>query len=192
MNFNAIIKRVKNMVFKTGEEWDNIRGESTSIQDLYLKFGIIVYAVPAAAFFIGMLIAFRGRLFGRVLFMAILFYAFTMGVIFLMGLLADVIGKQFGAPKDMSASQKLCVYSLTPYAVIGVLFLFLTIGGGISYLILAASLFSFYPMALGAGKLKDIAKDKLVPFIAIMAIAWLILIYAAYQLSGRIVFSRFF
>ncbi len=188
MDFNAIIKRVTNLIFKPAEEWDTINGESTTLENLYLKYAIILFAIPAVGFFLGMLFAFRGHLFGRVFVLMIIYYIFSMGAVFLLGLLCDVLGVQFGAQKDAVASHKLTVYSLTPYAVVGALFILLGFIGAIRYIVLAASLYSFYLFYLGAPKIKGIAKDKMIPFTVIMAVIWIVLIFLAGEISARIVF----
>lgn len=189
MDFNAIIKRVINLITKTKEEWDKIKGETSTIKDLYLKYAVVVYALPSVAILIGWIIARAPILMS--LGMAIALYILTLGVILLIGLLIDVIGPQFGATKDMVSSQKLAVYSLTPYAVLGILFIlpmrgFFYGGGGLFYLIMIVSLYSFYLMYVGALKLKGISPDKVIPFIAIMAVIWLVLIYIDFRLSGEI------
>lgn len=196
MDFNAIIKRVINIITKTNDEWDAIKSESLTIQDIYFKFAIIVYAIPSAALLIGMIL--QGAPIMMSLVMAIFLYAFTIGVLFLIGLLIDVIGPQFGGTKDMISSQTLAVFSLVPYAVISVLFILpfgfggFGFGGGFFYIVLLVSLFSFYLMFIGAPKLKNISQqDKIIPFVIIMAIIWLILIYIDFRLSAEIAFRAF-
>lgn len=191
MDFNAIIKRVINLITKTKEEWDAIQGESLTIKDIYLKFAIILYAVPSVALFIGWLIL--GVPFGMSIVMAVFLYVITIGVLFLMGLLVDVLAPAFGGTKDMVSSQKLAVFSLVPYGVLGVLFILPIgsgFGGGLFYLIMLVSLFSFYLMYLGAPKLKNIPnqQDKIIPFIIIMAVIWLVLIYIDFRISAEISF----
>ncbi len=193
MDFNAIIKRVINLITKTKEEWDKIQGESLTIKDLYLRYAVILYALPSAAVLVGMIIA--GAPIGMSLAMAIALYILTLVVVFLIGLLIDVIGPQFGAARDMVSSQKLAVYSLSPYAVLGILFILpmrgFFYGGGLFYLVMIISLYSFYLMYVGVLKLKGIAPDKVIPFIAIMAVIWLILIYIDFRISGEIAVRTF-
>lgn len=196
MDFNAIIKRVINIITKTNDEWDAIQNESLTIKDLYLKFAIILYAIPSVALLIGMIL--QGAPIMMSLVMAIFLYALTIGILFLIGLLIDVIGPSFGGTKDMISSQKLAVFSLVPYAVIGVLFILpfgyggFGFGGGIFYLVLLVSLFSFYLMYIGAPKLKNISpQDKVIPFIIIMAVIWLILIYIDFRISAEIAVRAF-
>jgi hypothetical protein len=189
MNFNAIFKRAIALITKPKDEWATIKSESLTIKDLYLNYAIILYAIPSAALLIGMIIA--GAPFTMALVWAIFLYVLTIGVLFLIGLLIEVIGAQFGGTKDMISSQKLAVFSLTPYALIGIIFI-LPLGrfygsGGIFYLVMLVSLYSFYIMYLGAQELKGItAQDKLIPLVIIMAVIWLILIYVAYRISARI------
>lgn len=189
MDFNAIFKRAFAIIFKPKEEWAKIKSESLTIKDLYLNYAIILYAIPSVALLIGMIIS--GAPIGMALVWAIFLYILTIGVLFLIGLLIDVIGAQFGGNKDIVGSHKLSVFSLTPYALIGIIFI-LPLGrfygsGGIFYIVLLVSLYSFYIMYLGAQELKGItAQDKLIPFVIIMAVIWLILIYIAYRISARI------
>jgi hypothetical protein len=189
MNFNAIFKRAIALITKPKDEWATIKSESLTIKDLYLNYAIILYAIPSAALLIGMIIT--GAPITMALVWAVFLYVLTIGVLFLIGLLIEVIGAQFGGTKDMISSQKLAVFSLTPYALIGIIFILplgrFYGGGGIFYLVMLVSLYSFYIMYLGAQELKGItAQDKLVPFVIIMAVIWLILIYVAYRISARI------
>jgi hypothetical protein len=194
MNFDAIFKRAFAIIFKPKDEWTKIKSESLTIKDIYLNYAIILYAVPYIAFLIGMIIA--GAPIGMALVWAIFFYALTIGVLFLMGLLVEVIGAQFGGTKDMISSHKLAVFSMTPYAIIGIISILplgtFYGGGGIFYIILLVSLYGFYIMYLGAQELKGItAQDKLIPLVIIMAVIWLILIYIAFRISGRIALEVF-
>ncbi len=194
MNFNAIFKRAIALIVKPKDEWATIKSESLTIKDLYLNYAIILYAIPSVAFLIGMIVA--GMPITIALVWAILLYVLTIGVLFLIGLLIEVIGAQFGGTKDMVGSHKLAVFSLTPYALIGIIFILpigsLYGGGGIFYLVLLVSLYSFFIMYLGAQELKGItAQDKLIPFVIIMAVIWLILIYVAYRISASIALEVF-
>jgi hypothetical protein len=196
MDFNAIIKRVINLITKTKEEWDAIQGESLTIKDIYLKFAIILYAVPSVALLIGMII--QGAPIMMALMMAIFLYVITIGVLFLIGVIIDVLAPQFGGTKDMVSSQKLAVFSLVPYAVAGALFILpigfggFGFGGGMFYLVLLVSLYSFYLMFLGAPKLKNISQqDKVIPFIIIIAVIWLILIYIDFRISAEVAVRSF-
>jgi hypothetical protein len=192
MNFNAIIKRVIAIIIKPKEEWAAIKSESLTLKDLYLNYAIILYAIPSVALLIGMILG--GAPIMMSLVWAIFLYVLTIGAIYLVGLLIDVLGAVFGGSKDMITSQKLAVFSLTPYALIGVIFILplgsFYGGGGIFYLVMLVSLYSFYILYLGAQDLKGItAQDKLVPLVIIMAVIWLILIYIAYRISARIAFE---
>lgn len=192
MNFDAIFKRAFAIIFKPKDEWARIKSESLTIKDLYINYAIIVYAIPYAALLIGMIIARLPITIALVL--AIFFYALTIGVLFLIGLLVEVIGAQFGGTKDMVGSHKLAVFSLTPYALIGIILLGVRFfgGEGIFYLVLLVSLYSFYIMYLGAQELKGItAQDKLIPLVIIMAVIWLILIYIAREISSSIALQVF-
>ena len=189
MNLSAIFKRAIAITFVPKDEWSKISSESMTIKDIYLNYALILYAIPSVALLIGMIIS--GAPITMSLVWAIFLYVLTIGVLFLMGLLIEVIGAQFGGAKDMVSSHKLAVFSLTPYALIGIIFILplgrFYGGGGIFYIVLLVSLYSFFLMYLGAQELKGItAQDKLIPLVIIMAVIWLILIYVAYRISARI------
>jgi hypothetical protein len=194
VDFNAIIKRARAIITIPNEAWEAIQEESLTIKDIYIDYGIILYAIPSVALLIGMIIV--GAPIILALVMTIGLYALTIGILFLIGFLIEIIGKQFEGTGDMINSQKLAVFSLTPYALIGILFI-LPLGRFayetvIFYLIMLISLYSFYIMYLGAQKLKGIAKqDKLIPLIVIMAVIWLILIYIACRFSANIAVEAF-
>jgi hypothetical protein len=194
MNFNAIFKRALALITKPKNEWAAIKSESMTIKDIYINYAIILYAIPSVALLIGMIISSAPITIALV--WAIFLYVLTIGVLFLIGFLIEVIGAQFGGTKDMISSQKLAVFSLTPYALIGIIFI-LPIGrfygsGGIFYVVLLVSLYSFYIMYLGAQELKGItSQDKLIPLVIIMAVIWLILIYIAYRISASIALEMF-
>ncbi len=191
MDFNAIIKRVINLITKPNEEWDTIRNESITIKDLYMKYALILFAIPNVAMFFGM--SFSHTSITMALFWAIFFYACTIGTLFLMGVLIDVIGPQFGGSKDTLSAQKLAVFSMVPYALIGALMIFPFRFDSFFYSIMLLSLSSFYLMYIGLPKLKNITlQDKQIPFIAIMVVIWLIVIYIDFRLSGRIASEMFY
>lgn len=48
-----LVDRVKNIVLTPANEWEVIKGESWTTADLFLKYAIILAAIPAAAGFLG-------------------------------------------------------------------------------------------------------------------------------------------
>ncbi|MCP4220681.1 MAG: YIP1 family protein [bacterium] len=184
MNFDAIIKRIINLITKPADEWAKIKSESMTVKDMYLGFAIIVYAIPSVALFLGLL--FAGAPFGMTLAMALFLYIFTIGILFLMGIIIDAVAPSFGGAKDLESSHKLAVFSFTPYALLGVLYLIPMRGRSVLLIALVLSLVSIYFLYIGAQKLKNMMPDKMMPFVIIMGVAWLILLYFAQELSMRI------
>lgn len=190
MDFNLILKRVLGILTKPAKEWEIIKGESTSIKDLYLNFACIVFAIPSVFIFLSMLLhgGFRG--FFSNLLLTVFSYMFILGGVFLSGVLIDIIAPQFGASKDMLNSHKLAVYSLVPFALAGFLFLFFLGGFSIFAWIWPVLVFglpyAIYLIFIGTPILKSISNDKLTPFIAIVGAMFFIVFYIMFLLSFKI------
>ncbi|MCK4835589.1 MAG: hypothetical protein KAT17_03090 [Candidatus Aminicenantes bacterium] len=104
MDFNAIIKRAIAILTKPNDEWKVIKGESATIQDLFLKYAILLAAIPAVAGFLGWIIIGRSFLgitirapFGRGFLWLLFTYIFSLVGVYLLGLIIDVLAPTFGA-----------------------------------------------------------------------------------------------
>lgn len=184
MDFNAIIKRVIGISTNPNGEWDTIKGEAITVKDLYMKFAIFLYAIPSIALFFGSIFS-RMPIFPALLLM-IFSYIFTVGGIFLLGIIANALSPNFGGDNDAVSSHKLIVFGMVPYAVLGALFLLVFLTSAMFYLVLIGSLYCFYLIYIGAQKLKGMTQDKVVPFVAILAVIWLVLLFLIKEITGRI------
>ncbi|MCJ7483278.1 MAG: YIP1 family protein [Thermodesulfovibrionales bacterium] len=190
MNFNLILTRVLGILTKPKSEWEKIKGESTSIKDLYLKFACIVFALPSLFILLAHLFSVGFGGFHFTLLLAIISYVFVIGGVYLSGVLINVIAPQFGGNKDFIESQKLAVYSLVPFALASFLFIFLA--GGFSvyswfWPVLVFGLpYAIYLAYVGLPTLKGISGDKLVPFTIIIGVVFYIVFYLVFMLSFKI------
>lgn len=157
-----------------------IKGESLTISDMFMKYAVILAAIPAVAGFIGYVligVSFGGLgtfrwPFGTALVWAILSYVLSLAGVFLLGFIIDALAPTFGCAKDMTAAMKIAVFSYTPAWIAGILGLV----PALSVLALLASLYSLFLLYVGLQKIKEPAKDKLIPYF-IAAIVALIVIY---------------
>ncbi|MFH2108641.1 MAG: Yip1 family protein [Chrysiogenia bacterium] len=190
MNFNSIISRVLGILTKPKSEWEKIKGESTSIKDLYLKFACIVFALPSLFVLLAHLFAVGFAGFHYTLLLTIITYVFVLGGVYLSGLLINVIAPQFSGSNDLVESQKLTVYSLVPFSLASFLFIF--IAGGFSvyswfWPVLVFGLpYAIYLAYVGLPILKGISGDKLVPFTIITGVVFYIVFYLVFMLSFKI------
>lgn len=180
MNLNAIIKRAINLVTKPNDEFQAIKGETMTIADMYMKYAIFLAAIPAIAGFIGFCVVgvsfgfgtFRIPM-GRGLIWAILQYALSLGGVFLMAFIIDVLAPSFGSKKDMVNSMKAVVFSYTAAWIAGVLYIIPSIA------ILAAilSLYTLYLLFIGMKQLKEAPEDKRVGYYVVSLIVAVVVFF---------------
>ena len=180
MDFNAILKRAIAILTKPTEEWKVIKGETATVQDLFLKYAIFLAAIPAIAGFIGFCIIGVSIGFGTIripvgngLVWMILQYVFSLAGVFLMGFIIDILAPSFGAKKDLVASMKVAVYSYTAAWIAGVLYLIPSIA-------VLAALLSLYTLVLlyfGMDQLKDAPKDKKMGYFAVSIVVAIVVFF---------------
>jgi hypothetical protein len=163
MDFNAIIKRVIGILTKPNDEWKTIKGETATIQDLFLKYAIILAAIPAIAGFLGWLVIGRSFMgitirapFGRSFLWLLFTYVFSLAGVYLLGIIIDVLAPTFGSRKDMVMSMKVAVYANTAAWIAGILYLI----PNLSFLAFIGGLYSLFLLYLGIRDLKEPPQDK--------------------------------
>jgi hypothetical protein len=177
-NFEFIKNRLINLFIKPKDEWVTIKGEKSTINNLFLNYAIFLAVIPAIAGLIGYSIvgysvgALSFRLpFFRSLIWMIFQYVFTLGSAFILGLVIDALAPSFGATKDLDSSMKISIYSLSISWVLGIFMIF----PGLRMLWMLAGLYALYIMFLGLREIKTPSKDKEVTyFIAVIIISMLV------------------
>lgn len=193
MDFNFIIKRAIGILTKPGEEWNTIKDEQTTVADLFIKYAIIMAAIPAAAGFIGNLLIGRSILgftiripFSNTLVWAILTYLLSLGGVFLMAFIIDALAPSFGLNKDMVAATKIAVYASTAFWVAGIFQLI----PALAIIALIGSLYGLFLLYTGIKTLKQPATDKAMGyFISVIVIQIIITLIIAFLVSA-IAFGR--
>jgi len=176
MDFNAIIKRVIALVTSPKTEWEKIKNEPMTTADMFLKYAVILAAIPAIAGFLGF--SLIGLRIGFSLTWAILMYIFSLVGVFGMAFIIDALAPSFGAQKDMNRSLKVVIFSYTATWVAGIFFII----PSLYILVWLVSLYTLYLLYVGMEILKEPPKDKLMGYfvvslvvaIAINAVIWLI------------------
>lgn len=178
-----LVERAKNIILAPAKEWDVIKGESLTIAEMFTKYAMILAAIPAVAGFIGYVVigmsfggfgTFRWPI-GTALVWAVLSYVLSLAGVFLLAFIIDALAPTFGCQKNMVGAVKIAVFSYTPAWIAGVL----GIIPALSVLMIIASIYSLYLMYLGLQKIKEPAKDKLMPYfvaaiVAMVVIYWLV------------------
>jgi hypothetical protein len=182
-----LVERAKNIILAPAKEWDVIKGESLTIADMFTKYAMILAAIPAVAGFIGYVVigmsfggfgTFRWP-FGTALVWMVLTYVLSLAGVFLLAFIIDALAPTFGCQKNIVGAVKIAVFSYTPAWVAGIL----GIIPALSVLMIIASIYALYLMYLGLQKIKEPAKDKLMPYFVVSIVALIVI----YWLVGFIV-----
>jgi hypothetical protein len=192
MDFNAIIKRAIGIITKPHEEWKTIKDESATISDLFMKYAIILAAIPAIAGFIGFTVLGRSYMgfairmpVGRSLMWAIFTYAFSIISVYILALIIDALAPTFGAQKDMIKSLKIAVYSATATWVAGILYII----PALAFLAMIAGFYSLYLLFTGIKNLKEAPKDKEVGYFIAVIVAQIVLAVIIGMIVATIAFG---
>jgi len=187
-----LVDRAKNILIAPDKEWEVIKEETLSIGDMYTKYAMILAAIPAIAGFIGHSLVGTST-FGihtrtplvNGLSYAVISYLFSLGGVFLLAYVIDALAPNFGAQKDMVASTKISVFSMTAWWLASIF----TILPPLSILSLVG-LYSLYLLYVGMKSLKGVSPDKLLGYyivtliIAILIYVVIIVAVAAITLTG--------
>ncbi|MDD5010088.1 MAG: Yip1 family protein, partial [Syntrophorhabdaceae bacterium] len=142
-----LVGRVKEIIFKPKDAWEQIKGEETTIKDLYISYAAILAIIPPVATFIGWSIvgmSFMGFSY-RIPFMsgisyAVFHYILSLAGLYLVAFIIDILAPNFGSRKNMVNAMKVAVYANTPNWVASVLFII----PALSPIVMIASLYSLY------------------------------------------------
>lgn len=162
------IDRIKKIILNPKEEWPVIAAETTTPKELYLKYILLLAAIPAVASFLGMTfvgisLPFIGNIkstFSGGLSAAIVQYALSLGMVWVLALILDALAPKFGAEVNFNQSLKLVAYSMTPGYVAGVLHVIPSLG----ILASLASIYGLYLLFLGLPVLKKSAPEQTTPY----------------------------
>lgn len=171
----SLIDRAKNILLSPKQEWAKIDSEPATVGGLFTGYAVILALLPV----IGTLIAvslswgpYRYFGFNYFLVSSIAGYIIGLGILYLMGIIANALAPSFdGAKSDVSA-MKLVVYSATPGWIAG----FFGFIPGLNILLsLAAFGYSAYLLYLGSQAVVKVPEGKAVGYTAVTIIIWIVL-----------------
>jgi hypothetical protein len=168
-----IVERAKGMIVSPKSEWLAVAAEPATVKSIYLEYLVILAAIPAVAGFIGtsllgfsmMGVNIRVPLLAGLANM-ILSYVLSLGMVYVIALIANALAPSFGGQKDMVSAFKLIAFSMTPGMLAGVFGLLPALG----VLILLASLYGIYLLYLGSAPLMKVPDDKTVPYTVVLVL----------------------
>jgi hypothetical protein len=184
----GLINRAKAIIMKPAETWPAIEAESTTINDIFVKYAVPLAAIAPISSLIG------GQLFGYGAFglsyrpglagalgTAVLQYVMALISLFVLSFVANFLSTKFGGTEDKSRAFKLVAYSLTAAWVAGIFGLIPAIG-----FLGILGLYSIYLFYTGATPLMKVPQDKTVGFTAVTFIATILLYLVATAITGAL------
>lgn len=117
-----ILSRAWGLLREPKKEWEQIKAEETTIPNILIGYVAPLAAIPPVCDLIGS--ALFNRLLtiepGEALIRAVVTWLVTIGLVFFLGVLVNVLADNFDGDKDELAAQKVAAYSLTPSFLSGV------------------------------------------------------------------------
>lgn len=188
-----LFERAKNILITPKTEWEVIKNEQTTVSDLFTKYVLILALIPAIAGFIGQsLVGISLGPFGsykmpvgRGLLYLVLYYALTVGAVYLLAFIVDALAPSFGSKKDFLASLKVVVFSYTAVWVAGIFQIIPILG----FLGVIGSLYGLFLMYLGLKIVKETPQDKLVGYFIVTIIVSIVVYFIIGMVVGTIAFG---
>jgi hypothetical protein len=158
-----IKERVRAILLQPGPTWKQIRDEETNIKEMYRSYALILAAIPALAYLIGMTVVgltFLGIRY-RAPFLdacgyAIVYYLLSLVSLYIFALTIDALARRLNGESDIVRALKVALYSSTPYWVAGVLFLV----PALSPLVFLLGLYGFYLLYTGLHELIALPPER--------------------------------
>lgn len=185
-NPSAIVARVKSILLKPKEEWPVIDSEPTTISELFLRYALLLAAVPALASFL------RGVIFGysalgftyrpgviASLGMGITQYVMSLISVAVMALITDYIVGRFSGTSNRTNAFKLSVYASTAAWAAGIF----TLIPGLGFLGILG-LYSIYLLYTGLPVLMKVPPEKALMCTAAITVLAIIISIIAGALMG--------
>lgn len=187
-----LVERAKNILISPSNEWEVIKGESTSVSEMFTKYALLLALIPAIAGFIGYSVFGINFGFGSYkipigtgILWAVLTYVLNLAGIFIIGFVVDALAPSFSSTKDMVASMKVVIFAYTAAWVAGIF----SIIPVLSFIGIIGGVYSLVLMYMGLQRVKDVPKDKMIGYFIVILIVAIVVYMIIAAIVGAIAFS---
>jgi len=186
---SPLVRRAINILTRPKSEWAVIDAEPATIKDLYLRYAMILAAIPALAGLIGALafghsmlgITYRPALVPTV-FGAVLSYVLSLVGVGLLGLIIDLLAPQFGGVQNRVKAFQVAIYSMTAAWVAGIFAIFPPLT-----LLAVLGLYGFYLLYLGLPRLMRSPEDKSMVYTIVVVVVALVVNLVVAAIGGAVI-----
>jgi hypothetical protein len=196
----SLIDRVKNILLTPKTEWPVIAAETATTSGLFTGYAALLAVLPAIGSILGVLViggmfasalgaaggALMGAGLGFTIINAIVGILITLGIVYLMSIIAAALAPSFDGQKDQTQALKLVVYSATAIWVAGLL-AFIPVLGWL--LLIAGYGYAAYLMYLGAPILLKVPEQKVIGFAVVTILIWIVVTWVIALILGAVVFG---
>jgi hypothetical protein len=188
----GLVDRAKNILLTPKTEWAAIDAETTSIKDLYLGYAVILAAIRPVASIIGfgvfgLHVPFTGVVYrwplDTAIEYAIVFYALSLGGVYLFALIIDALAPTFGGQKNLRQALKVSIYAWTASWVAGIF----AIIPALNILGLLLGLYSLYLLYAGLPVLMKSPQDKAMGYTVVTIICAIVLYVVLGLIAGAVI-----
>jgi hypothetical protein len=185
-----LVDRAKNILMSPTSEWEVIKTESLTNGQMIGGYAAILALIPAAASFVGKCLV-GVPLIGRIpimpgLLWAVLTYVMSLVSLWIMAIIIDGLAPSFGATKDMNASMKVSVFSMTAVWVAGIFTILPLLG-----ILAIIGLYSLYLLYVGMKVVKAPAADKLMAYYIITLVVAIVVYFVISMVVSAIVLGPY-
>jgi hypothetical protein len=186
--YKHIVDRTLKIAFKPSEFWAETSQENVTASECFLRYLLVIQAIPAAATFLGLVLFgySAGPLgsvsvpIGRALGAGITAYVQGLAAVGLAGWLASFLAPKFGGASSLDRGITLMTMAFLPAAAAGILMLV----PSLSLLSGLVGLYSLYLAWVGIGPMMGIPDDRKVPYAVVLFLA-AVLIVSLFTVMSR-------
>lgn len=183
--------RVQGIILRPKEEWMKIKDESMTVSQIFTNYAMILAAIPALSYLIGLGIIGRKLPFiglhrygvGTGFLYALFHYLGTLVSVFIAGLVINALAPTFSSKQNQENAMKLVVFSMTPGWVAGIFHILPFLG----WLAVLGSLYGIYVLYLGfSAPLMETPKEKVPGYVILSIIVTVVLMVIVSMVLGTI------
>jgi hypothetical protein len=183
-----LVERAKSICLKPKETWSILKGEQTTVKELYSSYAAILALIPPIAMFIGfslvgMRLPFVGTfrqpiVYGLV--HAVVYYVLSLVGVYVTAYIAVKLAPSFDSTQDLTSAMKAVVYSYTPVWIVSIV----NIIPSLSILASIAGLYSLYLLYLGLPELMETPPAKKVGYVVAVIVASIVVMIIISVVAG--------
>ena len=173
-----VVERAKNLLLTPSAEWAVIKDETPTVIDLFTRYVMILAAIPAVASFLGWSVLGYSALgttyrvpLAAGLANAVITYVLTLGSVYAMALVIDVVAPHFQGERDFMQALKIAAFFPTSWWIAGIFSLL----PALAILSVVGGLHSLWLLYAGLGPLMDIPEDRRANYSVVVVLAAIVL-----------------